>query len=368
MAHATLPSRAGGSMDIGILGLSASGKSTLFTLLTGQAPDARHDAVTTGMATVPDERLDRLSKLFNPKKHTPATIRYVDVPGIPAEHGREGSLNISELRTMDVLMVVVRAFESDVVPHPLLTVNPVRDLERIDEEFILQDLLVVEKRLERLKKDLARKKVPELEREQKVLQKCHEILEDGRPLRSEDFSDNEEKEIRGFTFLSMKPLLVVVNLDESDVGTNPFEDSTWAALKDKPQMGFSSACATLEGEMADLDADDAAAFMEDLGLADRALDRIIRDSYHLLGLISFFTVGEDECRAWSIRRGTPAVEAAGAIHSDIQRGFIRAEVVPCEALLETGSLAECRNNATLRLEGKTYQVVDGDVVHYRFNV
>ncbi|MEN8163399.1 MAG: DUF933 domain-containing protein [Acidobacteriota bacterium] len=355
-------------MDIGILGLSASGKSTLFTLLTGQTPDARHDAVTTGIATVPDERLDRLSALFKPKKHTPATIRYVDVPGIPAEHGREGSLNISELRTMDVLMVVVRAFESDVVPHPLLSVNPIRDLERIDEEFLLQDLLVVEKRLERLKKDLMKRKVPELERQQTVLRKCHESLEDGRPLRSVDFSDNEEKELRGFTFLSLKPLLVVVNLDEGDVGTDPFEDPAWALMKDRPRMGFSSACATLEGEMADLDADDAAAFMEDLGLVDRALDRIIRDSYHLLGLISFFTVGEDECRAWSIRRGTPAVEAAGAIHSDIQRGFIRAEVVPHDDLLETGSLAECRNNATLRLEGKTYPVADGDVVHYRFNV
>ena len=160
-------------MDIGILGLSASGKSTLFTLLTGQTPDARHDAVTTGMATVPDERLDRLSALFKPKKHTPATIRYVDVPGIPAEHGREGSLNISELRTMDVLMVVVRAFESDVVPHPLLSVNPIRDLERIEEEFLLQDLLVVEKRLERLQKDLMKRKVPELERQQTVLRKCH---------------------------------------------------------------------------------------------------------------------------------------------------------------------------------------------------
>lgn len=355
-------------MDIGILGLSASGKSTLFTLLTGQAADARHDAVTTGMATVPDERLDRLSALFNPKKHTPATIRYVDVPGIPAEHGREDSLNISELRTMDVLMVVVRAFESNVVPHPLLTVNPVRDLERIEEEFLLQDLLVVEKRLERLNKDLAKRKAPELERQQTVLRKCHEILEDGRPLRSKDFSDTEAKELRGFTFLSLKPLLVVVNLDEGDIGTDPFEDPAWAALKSRPRMGFSSACATLEGEMADLDADDAAAFMEDLGLSDRALDRIIRDSYHLLGLISFFTVGEDECRAWSIRRGTTAVEAAGAIHSDIQRGFIRAEVVPHDALLEIGSLAECRTNATLRLEGKTYPVADGDVVHFRFNV
>jgi GTP-binding protein YchF len=355
-------------MDIGILGLSASGKSTLFTLLTGQAPDTRHDAVTTGMATVPDDRLDRLSALFHPKKHTPATIRYVDVPGIPAEHGREGSLNISELRTMDVLMVVVRAFESDVVPHPLLSVNPIRDLERIEEEFLLQDLLVVEKRLERLKKDLMKRKVPELERQQAVLQKCHEILEDGRSLRSESFSDNEEKELRGFTFLSLKPLLVVVNLDEGDVGTDPVENPSWAELKGRPKMGFSSACATLEGEMADLDAEDAEAFMEDLGLDDRALDRIIRDSYHLLGLISFFTVGEDECRAWSIRRGTPAVEAAGTIHSDIQRGFIRAEVVPYDALLDAGGLAECRNNATLRLEGKTYQVEDGDVVHFRFNV
>ena len=355
-------------MDIGILGLSASGKSTIFTLLTGQTPDARHDAITTGMATVPDERLDRLSALFKPKKHTPATIRYVDVPGISAEHAREGSLNISELRTMDVLMVVVRAFESDVVPHPLLSVNPVRDLDRIEEEFLLQDLLVVEKRLERLKKDLMKRKVPELERQQTVLQKCHGILEDGRPLRSEDFSDNEEKELRGFTFLSLKPLLVVVNLDEGDIGSDPFEDPSWNPLQERLRMGFSSACATLEGEMADLDAEDAAAFMEDLGLKDRALDRIIKDSYHLLGLISFFTVGEDECRAWSIRRGTPAVEAAGAIHSDIQRGFIRAEVVPYDDLLETGSLADCRTNATLRLEGKTYSVADGDVVHFRFNV
>ncbi len=355
-------------MDIGILGLSASGKSTHFTVLTGHTGDARHDAMTTGMATVPDERLDRLSALFNPKKHTPATIRYVDVPGIPAAHGREGSLNISELRTMDVLMVVVRAFESDVVPHPLLTVNPVRDVERIEEEFLLQDLLVVEKRLERLQKEIKKRKVPDLERQQTVLRKCHEVLEDGRPLRGVDFSENEEKELRGFTFLSMKPMLVVVNLDEADVGTSPFEDSAWAALKDRPRMGFSSACATLEGELADLDAADAAAFMEDLGLDDRALDRIIRDSYHLLGLISFFTVGEDECRAWSIRRGTPAVEAAGAIHSDIQRGFIRAEVVPYDDLLETGSLADCRTNATLRLEGKTDSVADGDVVHFRFNV
>jgi len=355
-------------MDIGILGLSAGGKSTLFTLLTGTPPDARHDAVTAGMATVPDPRLDRLSELFKPKKHTPATIRYVDVPGIPAEHGREGSLNISELRTMDVLMVVLRAFDNDAVPHPLLTIDPVRDLARIEEEFLLQDLMVVEKRLERLNKDLMKRKVPDLERQQAVLTRCLEILEDGRPLRSEEFSESEEKNLRGFTFLSLKPLLAVVNLDEANVGSNPFEDDAWSEWRNRPKMGFSSVCATLEGELADLDEDDATAFMEDLGLTDRALDRIIRDSYGLLGLISFFTVGEDECRAWSIRRGTPAVEAAGVIHSDIERGFIRAEVVPYDVLLEAGSLAKCRTEATLRLEGKTYEIADGDVVHFRFNV
>lgn len=355
-------------MDIGILGLAASGKSTLFSLLTGQQAETRHDVASTGMATVPDERLDRLSEMYRPKKHTPATIRYVDVPGISAEPGREGQLNVSELRTMDVLMVVLRAFRSGVVPHPLTSIDPIRDLERVEDEFLLQDLMVVEKRLERLKKDLMKRKSPDLERQQKVLTKCLAVLEEGRPLRTESFTHSEEKDLRGFTFLSLKPLLVVLNLDEEDIGTDPFLDPVWEPFKGRPNMGFSSVCATLEGEMADLDAEDAAAFMDDLGLTDRALDRIIRDSYHLLGLISFFTVGDDECRAWSIGQGTPAVEAAGTIHSDIQRGFIRAEVVPYDALLDAGSMAVCKENATLRLEGKSYPVADGDVVHFRFNV
>lgn len=355
-------------MDIGILGLTASGKSTLFSLLTGQEASVRPDVTSTGMTQVPDDRLDRLSALYNPKKHTPATIRYVDVPGIAAEHGRDATLNIPELRTMDALMVVLRSFTSDQVAHPLTTVNPIRDLNHIEEEFVLQDLMVVEKRLERLTKDLARRKDPELEREQKVLQRCLSVLEDGEPLRAESFSSDEEKKIRGFTFLSMKPLLVVLNTSEDDIGSDPFVDPQWTELMGRPKIGFTAACATLEGELATLDAEDAAAFMEDLGLEDRALDRIIRESYRFLGLISFFTVGEDECRAWSIRIGTEAVEAAGEIHSDIQRGFIRAEVVPHSELLETGSLAECRNRGTLRLEGKTYAVTDGDVVHFRFNV
>lgn len=355
-------------MDIGILGLAASGKSSLFSLLTGQEASMRHDSIQNGIARVPDERLDALSDMFHPKKTTHATIRYVDVPGIPAEHGREGSLNIPELRTMDVLMLVLRAFESDSVPHPLITVDPIRDLLHAEEEFILQDLIVVEKRLERLERDLKKRKVPELEKEQAALQRCLTVLEDGQPLRSESFSANEEKILRGFTFLSLKPMLVVLNVDETDVGGRPFEDELWQAHLDAPQRRFSSVCATLEGEIAQLDEEEAALFMEDLGIADRALDRIIRDSYSLLGLMSFFTVGDDECRAWPIRGGTPAVEAAGVIHSDIQRGFIRAEVVPYDVLLASGSMAECRKQGTLRLEGKTYIVQDGDVAHFRFNI
>lgn len=355
-------------MDIGILGLAASGKSTVFSLLTGQESSARHDTTGTGMAAVPDERLTKLTSMFNPRKHTPAVIRYIDVPGIPAEPGREGALNISELRAMDVLMVVVRAFSNDSVSHPLSTLDPVRDLVRIEEELVLQDLMVVEKRLERLRKDLARKRSTELEKEQKTLQRCQTVLENGQPLRGEQLTVDEEKQIRGFTFLSLKPMLVVVNLDETEVGADPFSSDAWQSWTDRPAMGFSSVCATLEAELAELEPEDAAVFMADLGLVDRALERIIKDSYDLLGLISFFTVGEDECRAWSIRSGTQAVEAAGVIHSDIQRGFIRAEVVPWDTLLEAGSMAACRQVGTLRLEGKTYEIADGEVVHYRFNV
>lgn len=357
-------------MEIGILGLASSGKTTLFALLTGHDPSAAQSGrgPISGVARVPDSRLDRLSALFEPKKTTPATIQYVDVPGIPAEHGRDGSLNIPELRTMDVLMVVLRGFSSQVVPHPLTTVDPLRDLAHVEEEFLLQDLMVVEKRLERLARDLAKRKTPELEAERALLERCLAILEDDRPLREGAFSDEEFKRLRGFTFLSLKPILVVLNSDESEVGADPFGGEAWPAVLDRPGVAATSVCATLEGEIAQLDGDDATSFMEDLGLSDRALDRVIQQSYRLLGLISFFTVGEDECRAWSVRQGTPAVEAAGAIHSDIQRGFIRAEVVPHDELLGQGSLAACRQAGTLRLEGKTYTVVDGDVIHFRFNV
>lgn len=358
-------------MDVGILGLAASGKSTLFKLLTGQEPAAaggRRDSAQIGIARVPDRRLDVLTGMYKPAKTTPATVRYVDVPGIPDEHRREAAFSLPELRATDVLMVVVRAFRNDSVAHPMGSVDPLRDLRHIDEEFILQDQLVIERRLERIDRDIAKRKSPELARERELLARCLGVLEASSPLRSETLTADEERVLRGFTFLSLKPMLVVLNVGEDDLAGDPFAEAGWQEWRARPGIAFTRVCATLEGELAELEGDDAAAFMADLGLAESALDRVIRDSYRLLGLISFFTVGDDECRAWSIRAGTPAVEAGGVIHSDIQRGFIRAEVVPYEELIDAGSLAVCRQRGTLRLEGKTYVVCDGEVVHFRFNV
>ncbi|MDX2436285.1 MAG: DUF933 domain-containing protein [Acidobacteriota bacterium] len=358
-------------MDVGILGLAASGKSTLFKLLTGQEPAAsggRRDSAQMGIARVPDVRLDVLREMYNPAKTTPATVRYVDVPGIPEEHRHEAAFNLPELRATDVLMVVVRAFPSDSVAHPMGDIDPVRDLRHIDEEFILQDQLVVERRLERIDRDLAKRKNPDLVREREILGRCLTVLEASMPLRGEGFTADDERVLRGFTFLSLKPMLVVLNVGEDDLAGDPFAAAAWQEWRARPGIAFTWVCATLEGELAELDGSDSEAFMTELGLAESALDRVIRDSYRLLGLISFFTVGDDECRAWSIRSGTPAVEAGGVIHSDIQRGFIRAEVVPYEELIDAGSLATCRQRGTLRLEGKTYLVEDGEVVHFRFNV
>jgi GTP-binding protein YchF len=358
-------------MEVGIMGLAASGKSTVFGLLTGQdpqAPNCGHGCVRIGIARVPDPRLEALSEMYQPDKTTPASVRYVDVPGIPDEHRQEATFNLPELRSVDALMVVLRAFSDHAVAHPTGSIDPLRDLNFIEEEFILQDLLVVERRLDRIHRDLRKRRVAELEQEAGVLEHCRSVLDDGRPLRGESFSQQDERIVRGFTFLSLKPMLVLLNVSENLVSDDPFSDPRWEAWADRPQMVFSHVSAKLESELAQLEGSEAADFMAEFGITDRALDRVIRESYRLLGSISFFTVGSDECRAWSIRTETPAVEAGGVIHSDIKRGFIRAEVVPCDALLEAGSLSACRQQGALRLEGKTYPVQDGEVVHFRFNV
>jgi GTP-binding protein YchF len=359
-------------MEVGILGLAGSGKTTLFSLLTANsealAAGGRRDQATVGMGQVPDGRLASLSAMYRPRKTTPASVRYVDVPGLRGEHQQDASLNVLELRTMNALLVVLRGFSNDAVPHPLGSLDPIRDLQRIEEEFVLQDQMVVERRVERLRKDVVRLKNAELDAELELLERSLGLLEEGRPLREGEWTVSDRVRLRGFTFLSLKPVLAVVNTDENAIGVDPFADHRWAEWLTGKGTGCTSVCATLEQEISELEPDDAAEFMTELGIEDRALDRVARESYRLLGLISFFTVGEDECRAWSIPVDTPAVEAAGAIHSDISRGFIRAEVVPHDDLLNVGSLTGCRDQGILRLEGKMYPVKDGDVVHYRFNV
>lgn len=356
-------------MEFGILGLELAGKTTIFSLLTGHAPAPGHaKQAHVGIAQVPDGRLDRLSALFKPRKHTPATVRFVDVPGVVK--GGSASLNLPELRTMDGLAVVVRGFASDSVPHPEGSVDPGRDLELLETELLLGDLGVATNRLERLGRDLGKRRTTELEAEQAVLERCRCRLEGGAPLRTLDLAPEELRLLKGFTFFTLKPMLVVLNCSEGDAADldGAVRRAGLDRWRSQPKVAVSAVAATIEEEIARLDPADQAVFLADLGLPDRALDRLLREAYALLGLISFFTVGEDECRAWSVVRGTPAVKAAGAIHTDIERGFIRAEVVPWDELLAAGSLAACRQRAALRLEGRDYVVQDGDVIHFRFNV
>jgi GTP-binding protein YchF len=352
----------------GLVGLPASGRTTLFQLLTSarEAPRS-HGKIeaNVGVSRVADDRLDRLSALFNPKKHTPATVEFADMA---AGRGDAASLlDVAAYRNADALLHVVRAFDDPAAPHPKGSINPRRDAVTIEEELILADLGVVERRLERLDKDLKKSATADLKKEQDLLLQGRATLDAGRALRTLGLGAEDARRLRGFQFLSAKPLLLVINLDEGDVAqadraADVHGLSTWLADTGAAAVGV---CAKIELEIAQLDAGDAAAFLADLGLRQSGLDRVIRAAYDLLGYISFFTVGEDECRAWSIPRNTPAPRAAGAIHSDIERGFIRAEVVPCETLLARGSIAACRDHGELRLEGKEYIVVDGDVINFR---
>jgi GTP-binding protein YchF len=353
----------------GLIGLPACGKTTLFQLLTSAREAARvagRVEANVGVSRVPDDRLDRLTSLFQPERRVPATVEFADVAA--GRGDAKGLLDVAAYRNADALLHVVRAFADPAVPHDG-PIDPARDVRRMEDELVLADLGVAEKRLDRLERDLRKSHAPELKLEQDVLVRCREALEGGRPLRTVALAGDETKRVRGFQFLSAKPLLVVVNLDEADVGHASGGASHAPGLDTLiEQLGARSVdvCAKIELEIAQLDPADAAVFMTDLGLAESGLDRVIHAAYGLLGYISFFTVGEDECRAWSIPRGTPAQAAAGAVHTDIERGFIRAEVVPCDRLLARGSLAACREHGELRLEGKDYPVADGDVIVFRF--
>ncbi len=358
-----------------LIGFSKSGKTTLFQLMTnardgvGQAARGKTDA-QVGVSHVPDARLDRLTAMFNPRKRVPAAVEFADTA---LTTGPQALTDVAAFRNADALLHVIRAFRDPAVPLESGSVDPARDARRMEDELILADLGIAEKRLERLSKDLKKMRSADLEQEHAVLMHCRTSLEGGTALRACAFGPDDRKRLRGFQFLSAKPLLLVVNLDEAELagrGTQAVaEAATRAGLDEFLARAATRAvavCAKIELEIAQLAPPDAAAFLLDLGLAESGLDRIIRASYDLLGYISFFTVGEDECRAWSIPRGTSAQLAAGEIHSDIARGFIRAEVAGYEALVARGSLAACRDRGDLRLEGKEYVVQDGDVINFRF--
>jgi GTP-binding protein YchF len=353
-----------------LIGLPATGKSTLFQLMTSVKESSRGKAdAQVGISRVPDARLDRLTAVFNPRKHVPATIEFTDFVGA-GKTGAAALVDVAGYRNADALVHVVRAFRDEAVPHPSGSVDPSRDAQAMEDELVLADLGVVERRLERLEREAKKGRTAELDRERELLERCRAALEQGGPLRALGLEGEDRRRLRGFQLLSAKPLLVVINLDEADVALaarveDAARETGLAAFLSRAATRAVAVCAKIELEIASLDPPDAQAFLKDLGLTESGLARVIRAAYDLLGYISFFTVGDDECRAWSIPRHTVAQEAAAEIHTDLARGFIRAEVVPYEIFIARGTLAACREAGELRLEGKEYVVHDGDIITVR---
>lgn len=362
-------------MQVTIVGLPGSGKTTVFNALTGgQAETGSFSggraAPNLAVVKVPDDRLDRLAALYSPRKTTHADVTYADV-ALPAGAAREGTANpevLAHIRNADALLHVARAFDD---PAAATSADPWRDVAELDLEFTLADLGVIEKRLERLATGGRHGSQAEREaaqREEELMRRLEPHLSQGRPLRSFELTADEELLIRGFRFLTQKPVLIVLNLDEGRLSDGPALEADGRARHAEPHSDVAAMAAKIEAEIAQLPDEDARLFMDDIGLPEASRGRVIRLTYRLLGLISFFTAGEDECRAWTLRGGETAVDAAGAIHSDLARGFIRAQVIGWQELLEAGSMAEARKRGTLRQEGRDYRVADGDVIEVLFNV
>lgn len=359
-------------LNIGIMGLPNSGKSTLFNAIThAHAPTGTHAFSTTdrniASVNVPDSRLDTLAEMFHPKKVTPTTVEFVDIPGVVRGSSQGAGLGnkfLGFLRQSDVLAEVVRCFDDPNVPHPDETIDPVRDMETVRLEFVLADLAVVERRMERTRSAARsgdKKQVFELS----VLEKVQERFNEGIPLRDMGLSEEELAALSELDLLTAKPVFYVANVNE---GASPADERVAAMRRAAPGAQVVAVPAKLEAELAEMEPEDAGVFRHELGIKESALDEVIRTGYELLDLITFLTAGEPEVRAWTVRRGAKAPEAAGKIHSDIERGFIRAEVTPYPELVEAGSFANARTKGTLRLEGREYVVHDGDVIYFRFSV
>jgi GTP-binding protein YchF len=369
-------------LKIGITGLSNSGKTTVFNALTGQNLETTIYPTTSGdpaigVVKVPDARLDKLSEIFKPKKTTYAAVEYIDYFGLTKGDTNQNRKVFDLIKDVDAIVHVVRAFEDNMVVHPMNSVNTLRDIEIVELELIFGDLELVEKRLHRMEESLKKGKKHD-DSDKKLLLKCRDVLEKEIPLRDIDFTEEEQKVMRHIQFVSIKPEVVVLNIEEKDLHTDTENDllDTVKGYFEKRQKNSSlvthysllSLCGKIEMEIARLSPEDATLFLDDLGIKEPALNRLIQICYNVLGLISFFTYVGDEVKAWTIPKGTNALAAAGKIHSDIERGFIRAEVISSEDFFTVGNIHAAKEKGILRLEGKTYEVKDGDIINFRFNV
>ncbi len=363
-------------LQLGIIGLPLSGKTTVFNALSGShaavGDFSTSKAANLAMVKVPDPRLDRLVEIFHPKKITHAEIEYVDIAGLTrdasASDRKKEAAYVHSLRQTDALLQVVRCFENPNVPHPDGSIDPRRDISEVDLELMLSDLIMVENRLSKLEHLLKVTKKDQDEFQLNILQRCKEALEQGKPLRALEFTPEEKKAISGYRFLSQKPMLYLLNLDEKQCLEGARWEEEFSFVTETPQSSLAHICALLQMEIAALDEADRPEFMADLGLKELASEAVIKKSFDLLGLIAFLTGGDPEVHSWPIPRGATAHQAAGEIHSDIQKGFIKAEVVSFDDLDRLGSWSKAREEGKLHLHGKDYVVQDGDVILFRFNV
>ncbi len=360
-------------MQIGLVGLQYSGKTSLFNTLskTGSLnTQSQKDEASIEVVKIPDSRLDNLTKIFNPKKQVNATIEVFDIPGLKMSEDNKVKITssfLNSVRNNDALFYVIRAFNDDSVAHPMTSVNPVRDIEFLETEFLLSDLAFLESRLEKIRKDILKSKDEKLKHELPVIEKCYAHCEKELPLRTIGLDENELKLLSGYQLLTLKPLGITINYDENSINNVDVQINEIKVKVKSTNAVVIPFFAKIELELSKLTEEDQFIFMQDYGIKESALSKILRTSYDLLGLHSFFTVGEDECRAWTIKKNFTAQQAAGVIHTDFFNRFIRAEVVHYDDFITHGSFAKCKEAGTWRLEGKEYIVKDGDILNIRHN-